>query len=142
MCAVTFTVLPGKRIGSFEATPRATIASVLRETGWAERNANGWRFKLPTVCVVNGQPVLQKNWNKTRIKKSDTVAFFSKPLGGRGGKGSSVLGLVAIIGLSLIAGPLAGALLPASIANASIFGVTGAKLFASAFPSGGNLLSR
>lgn len=135
--------LPGMLRRHAERRPDETIAQFLRRTKWAVKHKDtGWQFsKLPTICVINGQPVLQSEWKRRRMSESDHVVFYSKPRGGGGGgKNKSVFGLLAIIGLSLLAPGIAGALLPASIAEASLFGVTGARLLAGALPIGGELL--
>ena len=64
--------------------------------------------------VVNGKPVLREQWRRYRIKPNDEVIFLSRPLGGRGGTGKSVLGLVAIIALSAFAPWVGAALFPGS----------------------------
>lgn len=139
---VKHTVLPGKVIAEIEAKPRETIAGFVRRNGWAERKGKSFHFRLPTICIVNGHPVLQEQWFKTRIRRGDEVVFHSKPLGGGSGgaKRNSIMGLVAIIGLSLLAPGIAGALLPEALASASFLGVTGKSLLASGLPVGGELL--
>jgi hypothetical protein len=99
-------VMPGYEAARFEPKPWETIANFLSRAGW--------KFRLPTICIYNGQPLLRAAWGETLISPDDKVCFFSKPYGGGSSSGSSktmqVVGLVAIIALSAFAGPAAGAL--------------------------------
>jgi hypothetical protein len=113
---VTHVALPGYEIARAVPKPRETITAFLRRQGWAVRDAEfGWQFRngLPTILEINGEPVLRRDWRKTRIAANDNVRFISKPLGGGQG-GKQILGLVALVAVSAFAmwaGPaLAGAL--------------------------------
>jgi hypothetical protein len=91
---VTHITLPGLEIGRVEPKPRETVTAFLRRTGWAKRDRKyGWQFKngLPTILLVNGEPVLRKQWRSTRISANDNVQFVSRPMGGRDGK--QIMGL-------------------------------------------------
>lgn len=117
-CAVVHEVMPGAEVGRIVPRKGETVTALLRRTDWATRSPEfGWQFrnKLPTVLILNGEPVLQKDWRKTRIKVTDEVRFLSYPRGGQGGSGKQVLGLVALVALAAFAGPLGGA-----IANAAM----------------------
>src|SRR5688500_15422249 len=44
---------------------------------WLEDTKPGFtEFPLPTVCLVNGEPVLRENWNK-EIRRGDIVNFLT-----------------------------------------------------------------
>lgn len=104
MTAIVHYVLPGHEVG--RAAPRVgeRIGEFLERVGWARRaKVDGrlrWLFRLPTVCVVNGEYLLQRYWRRRHIKPSDCIAFVSRPLGGRGVNGKQIAGLV--IGGSLL----------------------------------------
>lgn len=75
-----------------------------------------WEFKLPTICVMNGQPVMRSAWATTTISSSDRVEFFSRPYGsgtGGGNKTRTVLSLVALVAIAAFAPWAAG---PAGLA--------------------------
>lgn len=86
--------------------PEDTITSFLERTEW--------KFKCPTICVVDATPVLRKDWATTTISSSRSVSFISRPHGGGGGgKARQVAGLVALIAIMAIAPWAAG---PAGLA--------------------------
>ncbi len=95
-------ILPGHTIRTAKVKRRETIARFLQRVGW--------KFNLPTVCVVNGEFILRKNrgWKRYRLKAGDDIVFQSRPWFGRhGGGGASttkaVAGLVALVALTAIA---------------------------------------
>lgn len=120
---VTHIALPGYEIARAVPKPRETVAAFLSRHGWAVRDARyGWQFRngLPTILEINGQPVLRRDWRKTRIAANDNVRFISKPLGGgQNSGGKQVLGLVALVAVSAFA-------MWAGPALAGAFGLTGA----------------
>jgi hypothetical protein len=139
MTAIVHYVLPGHELGRAESRVGERIGEFLERVGWARRvKIEGrwrWMFRLPTVCVVHGQYLLQRHWKRRRIKPGDCIAFVSRPLGDRDVRGKQIAGLVALIALSafaLWAGPaLAGFLsLPAFAGN----------LFTAGMVIGGSLL--
>ena len=139
MTVIVHYVLPGHELGRAEACVGEHIGEFLERVGWAwHSKVDGrrrWLFRLPTVCVVNGQYLLQRHWRRRRIKASDCIAFASRPLGDRNVHGKQIAGLVALIALSAFsiwAGPaLAGFLsLPAFAGN----------LFTAGLVIGGSLL--
>src|SRR5581483_2957015 len=70
----------------------------------------GWKFKTPTICVMNGEPLMRKEWAGTIVLPGDRIEFISKPWGGgNGGSGKTtqIIGIVAVIALAAVAGPLA-----------------------------------
>lgn len=109
-------VLPGHETARVEAQAGERIGAVLLRAGWAERRAIGrrkvWSFRLPTILVLNGEPVLQRHWLRRRLRAGDDVVFFSRPLGGiasaaRSPTGKAVMGIVATIALVAFAPYLA-----------------------------------
>jgi hypothetical protein len=135
--------LPGHELARAVPIVGERIGEFLARSGWATRRKikGRWRycFRLPTVCLINGEYVLQRQWRRRRITSSDHVAFLSRPLGGSGGSGNTkaVLGIVALIAVAAFAwwaGPL--------IAGALGFGATGlgAGFFTNAIILGGSLL--
>jgi hypothetical protein len=137
--------LPGHELARATPIIGERIGEFLARSGWATRRKikGRWRycFKLPTVCLINGEYVLQRQWRRRRIASSDQVAFLSRPLGGGGGGGGgntkAVLGIVALIAVAAFAwwaAPiLAGAFGFAASGIASGF-------FANAIILGGSLL--
>lgn len=111
------------------------ISDFLLRTGWAKPSdgPTKWSFTLPTILVINGNPVMQREWKRRRIKEDDDIVFWYRPMGGGSGRGKSVIGIVAAIGLAVFA-PWAGA---------AVFGAgtVGAAFFTAAIGTGGVLSS-
>ena len=113
-------MMPGHEVARAFPLANERIASFLARNEWSKRVqcADGkcrWTWKLPTVCLVNGEFVFQRAWKRRRIKATDKIVFVSRPLGGgSGSSGKQVLGIVALIAasaLALWAGPaIAGTL--------------------------------
>lgn len=102
--SVRHIVQPGHVVAQAPARRRETIAGFLRRTKWSRHSKRyGWQFTIPTICVVNGEPVLQKHWRTTRIRAGDKIEFWSRPMGGHGGTGKQVLGIVALIAVAALA---------------------------------------
>lgn len=103
---VRHVILPGHMAAQEKYHPRETIAGFLKRTHWARlNNQYGWQFRLPTICVVNGKPVLRKEWRKRRILAADHVEFWSRPWGGGragGNTGKQVAGLVALVAIAAL----------------------------------------
>ncbi|MGD9921911.1 MAG: host specificity factor TipJ family phage tail protein [Pseudorhodoplanes sp.] len=138
--AVRHLVMPGHEIARIEAGEGERIGDILLRAGWAERRRIGarraWSFRLPTICVVNGAPLLQRHWTRRRLRPGDEVVFVSRPLGGalRGSSGKAVMGIVATIALAAFAPYAAGAI-------AGAFGAATAPAWlTSAVLLGGSLL--
>lgn len=110
---VLHVVMPGLEVARAAPRKGETVTAFLRRTGWATRDPKyGWQFRkhLPTILEVNGEPVLRKQWRRTKIAANDNVRFVSYPLGGgRGSTGKQVLGLVALVAVAAFAGPLGAA---------------------------------
>src|SRR3954454_7108827 len=107
-------MMPGHELARADPIPGERIGEFLQRAGWSrQEKINGkrrWAFRLPTVCLVNGDYVLQRHWKRRRIKADDNVIFLSRPLGGADGGGKNVLGLVALIAASALALWVPGAL--------------------------------
>lgn len=126
--------------------PGATLAeanSVEGETIAAFLERSGWEFKLPTICVLNGEPVLRAQWASTTLCSGDLVVFLSRPFGGNSGGGNKmtqVLGIVALIALTALAA-WAGPLIAGSVLGLSGTALTvGGGLITAAIGLGGSLL--
>jgi len=129
--SVRHIVLPGQVIAVTPSRRRETIAGFLRRTQWSRHSKRyGWQFTLPTICLVNGAPVLQKHWRTTRIRAGDSVEFWSRPLGGSRGT-KQVLGIVALVAvaaLSLYAGPAGASFLGGLLPGGTILTPAGFSL--------------
>lgn len=91
-----------------------TIAEVIAEHDLA--------FRLPTIAVMDGEPVLRGLWVVRVVRPTDIVAFVAVPGGGGGGdaSGKQIIGLVAALALSIAAPMIGGALFGAGTIAASI----------------------
>lgn len=123
---ISHIILPGYERDKTFAVEGETVQTFLARSEWD--------FKLPTICVLNGAPVLRKEWATTTISASDNLAFISKPYGGGGTKTKQLLGLLGVIALSALA----------PWAATSLFGLTsgtfGYFAVVSAITIGGGLL--
>lgn len=126
--------LPYHEIASTHLVEGETINALVKRTGWAARINKHWAFRLPTICVLNGKPVLQKAWRRVRLRADDVLEFWSKPMGGQNGK--SILGLVATIALAVVA-PWAGGIVAGALGFSSAL-ATG--IFTGLITIGGALL--
>lgn len=97
MSHVRHLVLPGYETARNDVVVGESISAFL------ERNE--WDFQLPTICVMNGTPILRKAWATTAISDPDEVVFYSKPYGGNNGTGKAlqVAGIVALIAIAAFA---------------------------------------
>ncbi|WP_371346457.1 host specificity factor TipJ family phage tail protein [Ancylobacter sp. IITR112] len=114
---------PGIELARAMPKARETVAGFLRRTGWSTT-------RTPTICVVNGEPVLRAMWRKTRIKAGMSVLFQSLPRGGSM-NGSSIAGLLGMIALTALAPWAGGLAFGAGTLGASI--VSGAILLGGGF---------
>jgi len=123
---VRHVVLPGVELRQARCCRRDTIARFVARERWP-------LTRLPTICVVNGRPLLRPLWRRRRIGSDDVVTFISRPYGPPGSnQGLAVAGLVGMIALAAFAPYLAGLALGA--------GTVGASLLASGAAMGGSLL--
>lgn len=85
---VSQVVIPGHEVRSADAAIGERIGDVLVREGWSRRDKiDGrlrWTFRLPTICVVNGRPLAQRQWLRRRVRAGDIIAFVSRPYGGSG----------------------------------------------------------
>lgn len=111
--------LPGHQVAQAPIRARETVNGFLRRTGWSTD-------KLPTICVLNGRPLMRQDWGRYRLRKKDRLAFMSKPLGGGSAQGKQIAGLVAMIALvalaPYVAGPMAAAFFGGSAIAQSVIG--------------------
>jgi hypothetical protein len=75
-------------------------------------------FYQPTVCLVNGEPVLRSEWDTTLIDKDACVSFISLPQGGGGGKIFRAVLSIAV----MVAAPYVGAAVASSLNVTSALG--------------------
>ncbi|PZQ82655.1 MAG: hypothetical protein DI549_10765 [Ancylobacter novellus] len=108
---VRHVLLPGRELACLAPRPRESINGFLKRAGWRLND-------VPTICLVNNEPVLRADWTR-RIRKRDTVVFVSRP---RGGSTStrSLIGLVGMIAIAALAPGIGSA-----AAAALGFGTTG-----------------
>jgi len=122
---VVHMVAPGYKQGVAVARVGHKISRVLNDTEW--------KFRLPTICVLTRRgthmPVKRANWRRVRLRRGDSLMFLSRPLGGLtggaggGNKALQIGGIIAMIALTAIAGPIG-----TWVAGAGVLGLTGAAL--------------
>ena len=79
-------------------------------------------FDVPTICLVNGSPVLRSDWQATLIEAKTVITFIALPQGGGGG-GKNPLRTVLMLAV-LIAAPYAGAALASTLGVTSTIGAS------------------
>ncbi|MDQ0305352.1 host specificity factor TipJ family phage tail protein [Ancylobacter polymorphus] len=133
MLPVLHIAAPGIELARAMPRSRETVASFLRRTGWSTT-------RTPTICVVDGEPVLRAQWRKTRIKAGMSVLFQSLPRGGSM-NGGSIAGLLGMIALTALA-PWAGAAIvgPGGLALAGTGLAIGKAVISGAILLGGGFL--
>lgn len=119
---------PGIELARAMPRARETVAGFLRRIGWSTT-------RTPTICIVNGEPVLRAQWRKTRIKAGMSVLFQSLPRGGSM-NGASVAGLLGMIALTALAPWAAGGIATAL----GISGAIGTQIISGAILLGGGFL--
>lgn len=63
----------------FETPKRHSVEAGATVRGWLEQTYPGFKeFDKPTICLVNGEPLLRKNWGYI-IREGDVVAFVAQP---------------------------------------------------------------
>ena len=72
---------PFTSLESYRSAPGRTVAEILEQ--------RGIDFSLPTVCTLNGRPLLRGAWHLTVPRPDDVVAFLPVLQGGGGGGGGS-----------------------------------------------------
>ena len=91
-----------------------TIRGWLDERGIVE-------FTKPTLCLVDGEPVLRKDWSLVVIAKDMVISFITLPQGGGGG--GKILRTVLTIAV-MVAAPYAGAALAGTLGVTSAIGTS------------------
>ena len=92
----------------------ATVDAPITVRDWLD--GRGIReFARPTLCLMNGRPLLRAEWRTTLITTNDMVSFVSLPLGGGGGGGFKnplriLLMIAVMIAAPYIGGAIAGIL--------------------------------
>jgi sulfur carrier protein ThiS len=124
--------LPGYEVARCEVPARLTVARALARTGW--------RFALPTICVVNGAPLPRARWAQYRVREGDHVLFLSRPGKGGSGTGKQIAGLLGLIALAAFAPWAAGALLGTAASTVLFGGLTLGGLVSAGIMLGGALL--
>jgi hypothetical protein len=76
-----------------EAEAPETIAQFLHRTKWDTK------FNLPTICVINGQPIGRQLWHVRCIGDNDNVEFWSRPAGPMGGGATGSRAMSVSIGV-------------------------------------------
>jgi sulfur carrier protein ThiS len=80
----------------YPVEPGSTVADWMRSQSITE-------FPLPTVCLVNGQPLLRRDWAIRPLATHDVVVLVGLPGGGGGGGGSNPLRVVLSIAVMVLA---------------------------------------
>lgn len=80
----------------YPVQPGSTVADWMRSHSITE-------FPLPTVCLVNGQPLLRRDWAIRPLAAHDVVVLVGLPGGGGGGGGSNPLRVVLSIAVMVLA---------------------------------------
>ncbi|MGA0561689.1 host specificity factor TipJ family phage tail protein [Ancylobacter sp. VNQ12] len=129
---------PGIELARAFPRRNETITGFLRRNGWSAT-------RVPTICVIDGEPVMRRRWRTRRIRKTSMVEFHSLPMGG-GTSGSSLIGLIGVIALTALA-PWAGSALAGSLlagtayAGTALAGVAGGIITGAIVLGGSFLLS-
>lgn len=107
-------------------------------------SSHGLHFRLPTIAILNGVPVLRKEWAVRMLRAGDTLIFAAVPGGGGGSSnGKQVMGLIAALALS-VAAPFVGSFIATGLFGAGAVGTmafsVASSLASAAFLVGGALL--
>ena len=97
-------------------------------------------FRLPTIAVMNGEPVLRGTWAIRVVRPGEVVAFIAVPRGDMGGGGDGggkqIIGLIAALALSIAAPMIGGFVATTFFAGSQI----AATLVSTVLLAGGSLL--
>lgn len=95
-------------------------------------------FRLPTIAVMAGEPVLRGAWAVRVVRPGEVLAFIAVPRGDMGGEGNGkqIIGLVAALALS-IAAPMIGGWVAGAFFGGSALA---ASVVSAALIAGGSLL--
>jgi len=77
-------------------------------------------FTKPTVCFLNGKPVLRAAWSRTIVGPDDVVVFQALPAGGGGGSNplAAVLAIAVMVAVPMLA-PVVGGFLGVAMTTAA-----------------------
>lgn len=118
-----------REAGAF-VLPVRDAEAVMGETIAAYLARVEWRFDLPTVCRINGEFYGRAEWATRAVGVNDNIEFLSRPLTGgssSGGSAKSIMGVVALIALTVLA-PYAVAAAGAAVGASAAIGATAATL--------------
>lgn len=82
-----------------------SVEAPLTIAEWIEREAPD--LSAPTICLLNGEPVLRAEWGSRAVTDGDVLAFVALP---QGGGDSNPLAIVMMIVVSIVAPPIGAAL--------------------------------
>lgn len=103
-----------QNVDLFEPRIGQTVRGWLNDHGIVE-------FSKPTLCLVDGEPVLRKDWAFVVIANDTVVSFIALPQGGGGG--GKILRTVLTIAV-MVAAPYAGAALAGTLGVTSAIGTS------------------
>lgn len=139
---VQHVVIPGHEAKSAQAESGEKLSDFLIRNDWTrQRKIDGrlrWIWTLPTICLVNGQPLLQRQWKRKRVRAGDTIVFVSRPLGGRM-SGKQWGAIAAAIALAVFA-PWAGGLAAGALGLTGMALSIGTAVISAGIAVGGSLL--
>ena len=76
-------------------------------------------FRRPTVCLLNGKPLLRRHWKRAVVGPNDLVTFYAAPLGGGGSQVLPIiLSLAIMIAVPYLA-PAVGGLIASAVGLAA-----------------------
>ena len=105
---------PFTSLESYRSAPGRTVAEILEQ--------RGIDFSLPTVCTLNGRPLLRGAWHLTVPRPDDVVAFLPVLQGGGGGGGGSnplrTVLMIAVMVAAMYFAPMLGGVLAEGIFGA------------------------
>jgi len=111
----------------FDLTHNRTVHAVIETMtirAWLNTQ-NIAEFPRPTICLVDGQPVLRQEWNTLVISGDMIITFIALPQGGGGGGKNplrTVLSIAVIVAAPMIGGAIAGAIGVTSTIGVSLIG--------------------
>ena len=107
------------------------ITQPMRIRAWLDEQGID-EFELPTICTVNGKPILRKDWAITVVTDYHIVSFITLPKGGGGG-GNKILRTVLMVAVMVASIYTGGAV-------AAAYGATWGAIAGAAVSIVGNLL--
>lgn len=102
--------------------------------------AHQLQFRLPTIAVMDGEPVMRGEWALRMVRPTELLTFVAVPGGGGGSGGNKqVIGLIASLALA-VAAPWAGAALAGAMGFTGATLTTMGSVFSAALIAGGSVL--